>query len=58
MKEKYFFVDNWDGNIRYFNTLRDAKKAAKLSTGVCVTIIETKKTNKGINVVCSGWIPS
>ena len=37
-KESYWFKDNWDGNIREFSSLEQAKKIAKHQVGNCVYI--------------------
>ena len=54
---KYWFRDNWYGSIETFNSLRDAKKAAKEQTGISVAI----KNEKG-KVICfspaSGHTPA
>lgn len=37
-KKSYWYMDNWNGSIHYFSTLRAAKAAAKKETGVSVFI--------------------
>lgn len=38
MKTTYSFKDNWYGDKKSFNTLREAKEAAKKEDGVSITI--------------------
>ena len=37
-KPTYWYLDNWNGNKREFQTFRDAKKEASSETGVAITI--------------------
>ena len=48
--KKYWYMDNWCGDVHEFDTLRDAKKAAKAETGVTVTIYRHGKD--GSRIVC------
>lgn len=48
--KKYWYMDNWCGNVHEFDTLRQAKKAAKAETGVTVTIYRHGKD--GSRIVC------
>ncbi len=48
--KKYWYMDNWCGDVHEFDTLRQAKKAAKAETGVTVTIYRHGKD--GSRIVC------
>lgn len=48
--KKYWYMDNWCGDVHEFDTLREAKKAAKAETGVTVTIYRHGKD--GSRIVC------
>lgn len=48
--KKCWYMDNWCGDVHEFDTLRQAKKAAKAETGVTVTIYRHGKD--GSRIVC------
>jgi len=54
---KYWFSDNWYGDIKTFDSLKEAKKEAKEQTGVSIAIHDEKG-----NIVClapaSGHTPA
>lgn len=51
-KKKFWFADNWNGNILEYPTLRKAKNAAKKQTGVSCCIHETLPYGRGSKIVC------
>ena len=48
--KKYWYRDNWYGDVHEFDTLREAKKAARTETGVTVTVYRHAKG--GSRIVC------
>ena len=35
---KYYYMDNWSGDVRQFNSLREAKKSARKENGRSIAI--------------------
>ena len=35
---KYYYMDNWSGDVRQFNSLREAKKSARKEDGRSIAI--------------------
>lgn len=57
MKASYWYNDNWNGDVKSFPTLREAKTAAKKEDGVSITIFTNKggKTNIAEIVKANGY---
>lgn len=60
-KKKFWFADNWNGNILEYPTLRKAKKGAKRQTGITCCIHENFPYGRPSKIVCfapaSGFTP-
>lgn len=54
---KYWYLDNWTGLKREFNSLPSAKKAAKKETGMCIYIYNMKG-HLALIQEASGFTPS
>jgi hypothetical protein len=55
---RYWYLDNWWGQKRYFKSIRAAQLAAKDETGIAVTLYDSKKPGWSKTLVCSGYTPS
>lgn len=54
---KYWYLDNWSGKKKLFNTLREAKFSAKIETGISITIYDSD--SKIVEIVnASGYVPA
>lgn len=38
--KKYWYSDNWSGNIKYFCSLREAIKSARKEDGISISIFD------------------
>ena len=60
-KKQFWFTDNWNGQVLQFPTLRKAKAAAKIQTGITCCIYETQPFGRGSKIVyfsqASGFTP-
>ena len=51
-KKQYYFTDNWNGSLLYFNSLKKAKEVAESQIGDSVCIYETRPYGRGSQIVC------
>ena len=60
-KKQFWFTDNWNGQVLQFPSLRKAKAAAKIQTGITCCIYETQPFGRGSKIVyfaqASGFTP-
>lgn len=58
---RFYFMDNWNGTMHTFPTLRKAKAAARQQTGNSCCIYETQPYGRGSKIACfapaSGFTP-
>lgn len=51
MEKRFYFFENWNGKKQSFDTLPQARKAAKNETGISVTIYDSRKKFPESNIV-------
>lgn len=60
-RHSFWFADNWNGDIKEYPTLREAKAAASKQTGASCCINETQPFGRCSRIVCfqaaSGFTP-
>jgi hypothetical protein len=56
MKDRFYFCDNWSGNIEYYPTLSQAKRAAAKKKSSLSTAIYKKALKKGEMTELMDWV--
>lgn len=51
-KNRYHFIDNWNGNTLYFSSLKKAKEEAMKQTGISCCIYEKQPYGRCSKIVC------
>lgn len=52
-KNRFYFTDNWNGDILYFPSLEKARKAASKQNGNACPVYEVLPYGRGARLICS-----